>query len=140
MSNTKVFLDCAAIAQMETFGQRVKRLRELRGLTQSQLAKQAGFSHQSAIGNIESGKREGSRNLASLAAALSVDPFYLETGKGTPAGISDEAIQIARIFDSLPQADRQRLSRIIAAALGPAVSDQDVEDKMPVTKPAVRRQ
>lgn len=125
---------------METFGERVKRLRELRGLTQSQLAKLAGFSHQSAIGNIEAGKREGSRNLASLAAALNVDPYFLETGKGTPSGISDEAIQIARMFDLLPQADRQRLGRIIAAALGPAVSDEAVEEKMPVTKPTVRRQ
>jgi len=124
---------------METFGQRVRRLREIKGLTQGQLARLAGFSHQSAIGNIEAGKREGSRNLASLAVALGVDPYYLETGKGNPSGMSEEAVQVAKLFDSLPEDDRLRLRRIITAAVGPAVSDEAVEQKMPVTRPVTRK-
>lgn len=123
---------------METFGERVKRLRLALGLTQAQLARRAGFAHQSAIGNIEAGKRDGSRNVAKLAAALCVDPAYLETGKGDPHQASVEVAEIIRIYESLPPEDKARAFRVFMAAVGPAVPDHVVEDKMPITRRSIR--
>lgn len=75
---------------MNTFSDRLKSAREAAGMTQAELAKKAGFSHQSAIANMEAG-RAGSRGVGSLAHALGVDAYWLETGKGarTPAGKID---------------------------------------------------
>lgn len=119
---------------METFGQRIKRLREAAGLKQHELAARCGMG-QSAIGNIENGKRGGSRNLAKLATALGVNPYYLETGEGPERTWSKNAMEIAALIDAMPE-DRQELAmRMLRAALGPAVPDHEVERKMPVTKP-----
>jgi len=119
---------------METFGQRVKRLREARGLTQAELARRAGMAGQAAIGNIENGNRSGSRNIAKLAKALSVNPYHLETGEGPETSWSPDAMEIAALFDSAPPEERQRLKRVFKAALGPAVPDDEVEAKMPITR------
>ena len=43
---------------METLGQRIKRLRKSKGLSQQQLAEACGWSSQSRIGNYESDLRE----------------------------------------------------------------------------------
>lgn len=132
--NTSVFPQCGGISVMETFGQRVKRLREARGMTQADLARRAGMAGQAAIGNIENGNRSGSRNLAKLAKALAVNPYHLETGEGPETSWSPEAMELAALFDAAPPEERPRLSRVFKAALGPAVSDADVEAKMPITR------
>ncbi len=67
---------------MEKIGDRIRRLRKEAGLSQAALAKLAGIS-QAVIGNAESGYRERPRDLLSLAMALGVDPYYLETGKSS---------------------------------------------------------
>lgn len=48
--------------------------------------------------------------------------------------LSEEAATIARMFDELPQAERLRLGPVIRAALGVAVPDDQVEQRMPITK------
>ncbi len=66
---------------MNTIAERLKHARELAGLTQPELAAKAKVS-QGTIGNIETGLRKRPRDLLSIAAALSVTPVWLETGKG----------------------------------------------------------
>lgn len=114
----------------------MKRARLATGLNQTELAKKAGFKHQSAIGNIESGMRDGSKNIAALAMALGVDPFWLQTGKGEmkPA-ISSLAMDVAKALSSLPEEEQKRLAPIIAAAIGRSITDAEVEQKMPITRP-----
>lgn len=58
---------------METLGQRIKRLRKSKGLSQQQLAEACGWSSQSRIGNYESDLREPAlSDLLLLAPALRV--------------------------------------------------------------------
>lgn len=60
-----------------TWGEGVRTLRGIKGLTQVQLAEQAGTS-QAHISRIENGSREvGDRYRVSIAAALDVDPQTL---------------------------------------------------------------
>lgn len=53
--------------------------------------------------------------------------------------LSDEAMAIAELFSRLPKKRQQELAPIIRAAIGPHVSDGEVEEKMPVTKPVTIR-
>jgi transcriptional regulator with XRE-family HTH domain len=127
-------------AFMDTFGKRLRSARLAAGLTQAELANKAGFKHQSAIGNMESDLREGSRNTAVLASILHVNALWLETGKGVRAdGITGMALQIARAFAQLPEDQQERLAPIIAAAIGASISDQSVENKMPITRARARQ-
>ncbi len=66
---------------MKTFSDRLKYVRQLRGLTQQQLARIVVVS-QSAIGSYESGQRRSTRALFKLAAALNVEAIWLNSGKG----------------------------------------------------------
>lgn len=65
---------------METLGQRLKRLRTSKGMTQAQLATAAGLSSQSSIGNIESDNRGYGASILKIAEILGVQPDYLQTG------------------------------------------------------------
>jgi transcriptional regulator with XRE-family HTH domain len=66
---------------METLASRLKWARAQRGLTPAALAK-AACVLTSLVGDLEEGKRDGTRDLSSLAAALGVRPAWLETGQG----------------------------------------------------------
>lgn len=65
---------------METLGQRLKRLRTQKKLTQAQLASAAGLSSQSSIGNIENDTRGYGASVIKIAEVLEVSPEYLQTG------------------------------------------------------------
>lgn len=65
------------ITNVNTIGERLKWAREQRGMTQAALAKAAGVST-STIGNLESGLREKPRDFLAIAAALRVNPYWLE--------------------------------------------------------------
>jgi len=65
---------------MKGIAERLKQARKALELTQAELAKKARVS-QSTIGNIEAGLRDRPRELLAIAAALNVDPCWLETGK-----------------------------------------------------------
>ncbi len=68
-------------------GDRVKKLRETKGWSQTQLAKEVnkrgGKLSQQNVANIESGIVKQPKALLSLAEALEVLPHWLETGKGS---------------------------------------------------------
>jgi transcriptional regulator with XRE-family HTH domain len=65
---------------METIGNRVRRLREGKGVARKDLARVAGMSY-SGLSDLESGKAKSTTKLHRLATALGVDVDYLETGK-----------------------------------------------------------
>ncbi|MFU2049737.1 helix-turn-helix domain-containing protein [Bordetella hinzii] len=66
---------------MNTFSDRLREARVLRGYTQQALARVAGLS-QSAIASYECGRRHSSRATRRLARALHVHLDWLETGAG----------------------------------------------------------
>lgn len=75
---------------MKTLKERLIFARELRQLTQADLAKKSKCG-QSAIGNVESGTRNTLRNLVLVARALRVSADWLFDGKGpTPTANDDQ--------------------------------------------------
>lgn len=110
--NTNVFDDAGIKGRMDTLPSRLVTARDLRKLTQTQLAKLAGVS-QSTIGNIEAGIRDGGSSLASIAHALRVSYFWLRDGDGAmelPRHQPD-AEAVAEAFDALPVDSEMELTR-----------------------------
>jgi transcriptional regulator with XRE-family HTH domain len=70
---------------MNTLGERLRHARELRGLSQAQLATMVGVSP-GTIGNFEAETRKNPRKLLSIAAALRVSPHWLLHGLGSIDG------------------------------------------------------
>lgn len=63
-------------------GDRIKRLRDRKGLTQQELADKTGYKSKVAISKIESGQRDIPRHkLERVAEVLGTTVEYLETGK-----------------------------------------------------------
>lgn len=79
--NTIVGQACRTITCVNTIAERLKEARDDLGLTQPALAEKAGVS-QGTIGNIEAGLRKRPRDLLAIAAALGVNPGWMESGKG----------------------------------------------------------
>ena len=70
-----------------TMGDRVKALREQKGLTQEQLAEMLGYKSKSSIGHIENGRDIPRKQIIRLAEILGCTPQYLlgwEDAKSTP--------------------------------------------------------
>lgn len=65
----------------ETFGERLRRLREARGLRKTVLARQVGLT-EAAIRQLESGRTSDARlaDGVRIAAVLGVEPGYLAFG------------------------------------------------------------
>jgi transcriptional regulator with XRE-family HTH domain len=66
---------------VETFAERLRHARLLRGLSQEALARACGLS-QSAISSYENGTRQSPKKLLSLAQVLEVDIYWLSRGQG----------------------------------------------------------
>lgn len=91
---------------METIGQRLKRLRTEKGLSQAKLAKEAGLSSQGAIGNIEAETRGYGESIVDIARVLGTTPDYLrlqseDDGREIPAHEDDgsQGVKISQ-FDT----------------------------------------
>lgn len=69
---------------MSEIGKRVRLARNTAGLSQQQLAEDAGVS-QVTIQNLESGRNKSTRALLAIARRLNVNPDWLETGNGPRA-------------------------------------------------------
>lgn len=67
---------------METLGERIKRLRDSKGYSQGELGKLIGAG-QSTISTLEKDGRTTRPDLILLAHALGVDAYYLKTGVET---------------------------------------------------------
>lgn len=83
---------------MDSFAQRIKKLREMRGYTQKQLAEKAGI-HEMSIQFYEYGtRRPKPEQLPKLAEALDVDVAYLQpTVMDTPLAL------LALLFDFMDE-------------------------------------
>jgi len=82
---------------METLGQRIRRLRNVKGISQKALAEACGWESQSRVGNYESGTRTPSlSDLVLLASALGVtlaDMANSEAQQMLPTQIKGHAIR-----------------------------------------------
>lgn len=140
---TNVFAFARSITNVNTFGSRLRHARQLRGLTQAQLARACGLS-QGAIGNYESDSRRNAKEIFRIADALKVDAMWLAMGTGSmerpPAlHVADTAEirgrEAAWPFPDLDPARIWALSedqrRIIANALAGMVSALEQDDPEP---------
>lgn len=79
--NTKVFNGGDLLGGMEeTIGQRLKRVRKAKNLTQKELARLCGIA-QSTIGNIEKETRGYGLSIIAIAKILDTTPEYLQITK-----------------------------------------------------------
>lgn len=106
-------------------GGRIRYMRELRGMTQPQLAEVIGIRRPS-MSDIESGKSKSPSaiNLLKIAHALDANPWWLVTGEGDPSALPGAARrEWDALFDALPESKRRA---ILAAArvLGEDDSDE----------------
>ena len=110
--NTNVRSSYGTTCAMDKLRSRLVYARDLRGLSQTALAKLAGVS-QGTIGNIEAGLRDGASSLASIAHALNVRYFWLRDGDGTieQHTYSPDAQAIAEAFDALPTDTVEAINR-----------------------------
>lgn len=91
-----------AVAVTDTFAQRLRRLREERGLSISALALEIGVS-EGAIRQLESGSAKGTTFSIGLRLAhrLGVDPFYLALGEGS--NLDERVTVLERRMEKLEQ-------------------------------------
>lgn len=109
---------------MKTFADRLRYARELRGMSQKQLAVACGLS-QSAISSYENNSRKSPQKLLQLATVLGVDPYWLSRGTGhmRPAPPPTLSMSEQWPFSSispgqiwlLSQADRQAVENTLSA-------------------------
>jgi len=96
----------------ESFGERLRRLREEKGVSQSELASKAGFQP-SAVAHFESDRRSPSfENLRRLADALTVTIDYLLGRETEPKSAGPIAEQLFRDFSRMSAQDQETVADI----------------------------
>lgn len=94
----------------ENFPDRLRKAREAKGLSQTDLAAKAGMEP-SAISHFENGRRGPSfANLRRLADALAVTIDYLVGRADEPRGSGPAAEQLFRDFERLSSEDQETLT------------------------------
>ena len=98
----------------ETFGDRLRRIREEKRLNQSDLAGRTGFQP-SAISHFESGRRAPSfDNLKKLADALAVTIDFLLGRETLPTTAGPVAEKLFRNFEQMTAEDQDDLAKFAA--------------------------
>jgi transcriptional regulator with XRE-family HTH domain len=101
----------------ESFGDRLRKTREAKGLSQSELGQKAGLQA-SAISHFEAGRRSPSfENLIRLADALSVTLDFLLGRETEPRNAGPVAEQLFRSFERMSTEDQESLvqfARVLA--------------------------
>ena len=89
-----------------TIGEKIKEIRELKGMTQLELAQKCGYKDRSTIAKIESGTNDIPRNkLLAIAKALDVTP-----GELLADAIDDaEFRRLKAYYDTLNDSQRKTL-------------------------------
>ncbi len=94
----------------ESFGDRLRKERDAKKLSQAELADKTGFQP-SAISHFESGRRSPSfDNLKRLADALNVTIDYLIGRKSEPTTAGPAAEQLFRDFEQMSSDDQETLT------------------------------
>ena len=74
------------------FGRNIRRLREMRGLSQERLAEMVGYKSRTSINKIEMGKTDiGQKNIVKIASALGVTSADILPGTNVTAASSPSA-------------------------------------------------
>jgi len=115
LHNTIVINKFMTITYVKTLKERLIYARELRGLTQGELAVKCKCA-QSTIGNIESGTRQTLKNLVIVARVLKISADWLYDGKGPKPEKSDAVVNLAN-------EKFQHASQTIAAFSGAIAAD-----------------
>lgn len=117
---------------LDSVGKRVRWWREYRKLTRRELAKAARMAP-TTLGDLENDYQDGSRKLHLIAAALRLNPHYLETGKGEPESeyTQEAPPEGSWPFDNVPRSKIDKLNmierRYLEDRLLDALSDIDTE-------------
>lgn len=96
---------------MDTFGERLRKLRVGRKFSQESLAKLIGIK-QGSLTQLETGKSKGpsSKTLTKLARIFEVDPEWLMTGKGAQHSVSalgESEAELILLYRSLSPEGRE---------------------------------
>lgn len=106
---------------METIGDRVRRIRDSKGIARKDLARSAGMSY-TGLSDLESGKAKSTTKLHRLAAELGVSTAYLETGKGStspaPEATAPSGSQPVRLDPEIVRDVAQALQEVFEEDLG----------------------
>jgi len=98
----------------ETFGERLRRIREEKRMNQTDLAARTGFQP-SAISHFESGRRSPSfDNLKKLADALAVTIDFLLGRESVPTTAGPVAEKLFRNFQKMTAEDQDDLAKFAA--------------------------
>lgn len=98
----------------DSFGERLRHIREQKQLTQAELAQKFGVQP-SAISHFESGRRSPSLdNLKRLADALAVTIEYLLGREAVPASAGPVAQSLFRNFEDMSAEDQDDLAKFAA--------------------------
>jgi len=126
------------IAKMETIGRRVKLLREMRGPSQTALARRIEVT-QSAISQIESGMTETLRGevLAGLCRELGAMPDYIMHGKGRVTD-HETAVLLGELYRAAQSLTPKALLFLVRTAKDYAEIDGPIELAREVTRPEPR--
>jgi len=99
---------------MCSFGERVRKIRLQRGMSQQELAEAAGFKSKSTINKIELDKRTTKIDSAQkIARALNVDPDYLVFGDE-----EDKKAEIEELFNKLSSDQQESVLAFLRSMLG----------------------
>lgn len=98
--------------EMDTLGSRLRRRRRERGWTQEELALKAG-TNQAVIQKIENGKSLRPRKIDAIAGVLDVNPAWLMFGGKSAPALDEEATEVAKAWNQLPEPIRSRIKRNI---------------------------
>lgn len=108
---------------MSTFGARIAERRNQLNMSRTRLAKLSGMSY-STLAGIETGDQKSSTKIHRLAAALKVDPEWLEDGVGVVGDNSGERVADA-VAPAVRAADALTLRLMNAARrYGPDLSEE----------------
>jgi len=104
----------ATRAPMEDFGPRLRKARELRGLSQGELARKAGLQP-SAVSHFESSSRKPSfENLRRLADALTVSTDYLLGRVDEPGAVGDSVDALLKDLQNASADDQEFVRDVLA--------------------------
>lgn len=102
-----------------TTGDRVKMLRERKGMTQEELANKLGYKSKTSVAHIEAGRDIPRSMVVKLAEILETTPAYLmgwedektapEIGDGEPLPIKATKAEWREILGRMSDENRQRL-------------------------------
>lgn len=114
------------IGHMETIGLRVRSLRKVAGLNQTELARVVGLD-QSTISDIERGSNVqfSGKALLKMAEALKTSPFFIIYGQDIPAlSLSPDEAELVTVYRQAPPDQRTALITLARAMAPKPASDK----------------